>query len=52
MNLLPHAVEDTWNVGLCDRREAIIMLDGREPGTFLVRKSEREDAESYAISLM
>ncbi|KAL4240338.1 Phosphatidylinositol 3-kinase regulatory subunit alpha [Mactra antiquata] len=51
MQLLPHIVEDTWNIGVCDRSEAIAKLCDREAGTFLVRKSLRNGVESYALSL-
>ncbi|XP_053392897.1 phosphatidylinositol 3-kinase regulatory subunit gamma-like [Mercenaria mercenaria] len=51
-NNLPHAVEDTWMVGLCARKEAVQLLDGKTAGTFLIRKSEKDDKISYVLSLV
>lgn len=50
-NSLPHAVEDTWMVGICNRKEAEEMLKDKRPGTFLVRKSQKDDDISYALSI-
>lgn len=50
-NNLPHAIEDTWMVGLCGRDDAVRMLENRERGTFLIRKSEKDGVISFALSI-
>lgn len=51
-NTLPHAVEDTWMVGSCDRKECNAHLENRVPGTFLIRKSEKDKNTSYVLSIV
>lgn len=51
-NTLPHVVEDTWMVGVCDRNLAKDLLEGKAPGTFLIRKTDRDNQISYVLSLV
>lgn len=50
-NSLPHVVEETWLVE-CDRDEAKTLLKNKDPGTFMVRKANKNGVETYAISLV
>lgn len=47
---LPHQDETYWFVGEMSRTQAEEMLQGKDPGTFLIRESSKQG--SYACSVV
>lgn len=47
---LPHQVETSWFVGELSRTQAEEMLQGKVPGTFLIRESSKQGC--YACSVV
>lgn len=47
---MPHQDETYWFVGEMSRTQAEEMLQGKDPGTFLIRESSKQG--SYACSVV
>ena len=48
-SVLPHNSEATWLISECTRFQAEQMLEGKQHGTFLIRKSKTGE---FALSLV